>query len=240
MNYALIFAGGVGSRMNSRAVPKQFLEIKGKPILIHTLEHFEAHPAIDAICLVIVADWLEHTRALSERFGISKLRWLVPGGASAMDSQRIGLETIRQAESSRPEDIVLIHDGVRPLISAQLISDCVESVKRHGSAITVAPATETILRREADGTLVSIPREECLLARAPQAFFLRDILDAHHRAQAEGLHAFIDSVTLMQHFGRTLHPVEGSAENLKVTTPADFYVCRALLDARENSQIYGL
>jgi len=240
MNYALIFAGGVGRRMNSRAKPKQFLEIHGKPVLIHTLEHFEMHPAIDAICLVIVADWLDYTRRLTERFGITKLRWIVPGGASAMDSQRIGLETIREAQGGSPDDIVLIHDGVRPIISAQLISDCIESVKRYGSAITIAPATETILRTEMDGKLRSIPREECLLARAPQAFFLNDILNAHRRAQEEKRDGFIDSVTLMLHYGHKLHTVEGPAENLKVTTPADFFICRALLDARDNSQLYGL
>lgn len=240
MNYALIFAGGVGRRMNSRAKPKQFLEIHGKPILIHTLEHFEMHPAIDAICLVIVADWLDYTRQLTERFGITKLRWIVPGGASAMESQRIGLETIRAAEGSSPDDIVLIHDGVRPLINATLISDCIESVKAQGSAITVAPATETILRADENGELDSIPRSECLLARAPQAFPLQTILNAHRRAQEEGKSDFIDSVTLMLHYDYPLHTVEGPAENLKVTTPADFYVCRALLDARENSQLYGL
>lgn len=241
MNYGLIFAGGVGSRMNSKAKPKQFLEIHGKPIIIHTLEHFENHPEIDAICVVIVKDWLDYTKGLVEKFNIKKVRWIVPGGDSAIKSQYNGLVEISK-DSNSAEDVVLIHDGVRPLIDEKTISKCIKGVREYGSAITVAPAIETIIRIASDGFTVkdAFSRADCQLARAPQSFYLKDIVGVHRQAQQDGCYSFIDSTSMMLHYEYSIHTVEGPSENIKVTNPSDFYVCRALLDARENSQIYGI
>lgn len=241
MNYGLIFAGGVGRRMNSKARPKQFLEIHGKPIIIHTIEHFEYHSDIDAICVVCVKDWMEYTKQLIEKFNIKKVRWIVPGGDSALESQYQGLQAIRSSNLYRSEDIVLIHDGVRPLIHEKTISDCIESVKKYGSAVTVAPAIETIVKSNQDNKIIEIlPRDECQLARAPQSFFIGDILKAHSKAIQEKKHDFIDSASMMLHYGYEIYTVEGPAENIKVTNPSDFYMCRSLLDAIEDSQIYGV
>ena len=239
MNYALIFAGGVGSRMNSRAKPKQFLEIHGKPIIIHTIEHFETHPEIESICVVIVADWLDYMNSLVEKFNLKKVKWVIPGGSSALESQYNGLSTIGMVATRK--DIVLIHDGVRPLIDEKLISDCIRETKQYGSAVTVAPAIETIIRSGGDNIIKdTFPRAECQLARAPQTFYLEDILSAHERAKAEGNYNFVDSTSMLLYYGKKIHTVEGPSENIKVTNPADFYICRALLDAKENSQIFGI
>lgn len=242
MNYGLIFAGGVGSRMNSKAKPKQFLEIHGKPIIIHTIEHFEANKDIDAICVVCVEDWLDYMKSLIERFNIKKVKWLLPGGETALDTQLIGLREIKAYDDTIDGNgIVLIHDGVRPLINSQLITACVNGVKENGSAITIAPATETIVRTDDGGMITStIKRSECMLARAPQSFYVKDIVKAHDDAIAEGKHDFIDSTSMMLYYGHQVHVIEGPAENIKVTNPSDFYICRALLDAKENSQIYGI
>lgn len=235
-NVAIVFAGGVGTRMNSKAKPKQFLEIHGKPIIIHTLEHFENHPMIDSICVVSVSEWIGYVEKLLSKFGIRKVKWLVQGGETALDSQLNGLRAIDEEDA-----IVLIHDGVRPLINEQVITDCINCVKKYGNAITVAPATETIIRQDNESRITStISRSECMLARAPQCFMLKDILSIHEKSIREGKHKYIDSTSLMLDYGKTLHTVEGNVENIKVTTPADFYICRALLDARESSQIYGL
>lgn len=244
MNYALIFAGGMGQRMKSNSKPKQFLEIHGKPVLIYTLEHFDNHPQIDAICVVCVIDWLDYLKKLLGKFGIHKVRWILAGGQTAMESQFIGLKAINEYHNNQhgsERGIVLIHDGVRPLIYARLIADCIESVIVNGSAITVAPATETIVRMDHAGLICStIMRSECMLARAPQAFFLDEILSAHNQALHDGESEFIDSTTLMLHYGYKVYAVMGPVENIKVTTPEDFYICRALLDARENLQIMGV
>ena len=241
MNIALIFAGGTGQRMNSRTKPKQFLELNGKPILIHTLENFEAHPEIDAILVVCLKDWIDYLRELADRFRLRKLRWIAEGGATGQESIRNGLYTLEQ-DGAVPEDaIVLIHDGVRPLINEDVITRNIATARAFGNAITVTPATETILQ-VTPGREVSeiLDRSICMLARAPQTFVLRDILSAHHRAEAEGYADAIDSATLMTHYGAALHIVEGPVENIKITTPADFYIFRAITEAKENSQIWGL
>lgn len=241
MNYALIFAGGVGSRMNSKARPKQFLEIHGKPILIHTIEHFELHPEIDNICVVVVKDWVEYTKILIERYNLKKVKWIIPGGKSALESQFLGMNSIKSDVQISEKDIILIHDGVRPLINEKLISDCINGVKNFGSAITVAPAIETIIQSDENNVIKNtFPRAECQLARAPQSFYLKDILTAHENAIKEGKYDFIDSTSMLLFYNKILHTVVGPSENIKVTNPADFYICRALLDAKEESQIYGL
>lgn len=239
MVYALIFAGGVGKRMNSKSRPKQFLEVHGKPILISTIEHFEFHPEVDEICLVCAPEWKEYTQRILERYHIKKVKFLVDGGTTALESQYNGLKAI-EYRCAGQDDVVLIHDGVRPLIDEKTISDCIRMVREKGSAITVVPATETIIQTgENEVTIGTLPREECRLARAPQCFDLIDILSVHEQARKDKM-SFVDSCSMMLHYGRDLYTVQGPSENIKITTPADFYIYRALLDARENSQIFGL
>lgn len=246
MNIALIFAGGVGSRMHGKEKPKQFLEIHGKAIIIHTIEQFEYHSQIDAIAMVCVAEWLDYLKSLIDKSNFKKVKWIVPGGATALDSQLNGLnaivETLRaQGESSLRDSVVLIHDGVRPLIDAYTISNCISGVRQHGSAITIAPANETIIKTDDTGKIVStIKRSDCQLARAPQSFYIQDILEAHYQAINDGKHDYIDSASLMIASGKDLYVVEGPSENIKVTTPLDFYIYRAILDAKENSQLNEL
>ena len=240
MNTALIFAGGTGKRMGTAGRPKQFLELHGKPIIIHTLEHFDRHPQIDAIAVVCIAGWIDYLKDQLERFRIKKVRWIIPGGETSQDSTRAGLSAI--ADHCDPENtVVLIHDGVRPLITEQLITDNIAAVKRFGNAITTAPAIETIITvDENEGVSELLDRQACRLARAPQSFRLSDIIEMHQRAMADGYDKMIDSASLMIHYGVKLHLVEGPAENIKITTPSDFYIFKAIREARENMQILGL
>lgn len=244
MNIALIFAGGVGSRMKSRGIPKQFLQLNGTPVIIHTIEHFEYHPEIDGICVVCVEGWIEHLQKLLRRYDIHKVIGIVPGGATGQESIGNGLEFIRdyvQDKEDREETIVLIHDGVRPLIDSDVITRNIESVKKYGAAITVASAIETIALVDDSKNIVNVEdRSRCYMARAPQSFFLLDILAAHERAKREGIRdSIIDSAMLMTHYGFRLNIVEGPRENIKITTPTDFYIARALIQAREDQQIMG-
>ena len=239
MNIALIFAGGSGKRMNSKSRPKQFLELHGKEIIIYTIEHFERHPEIDAIVVVCIEEWIDYLKTILKKNGIEKVKWIVPGGETGQDSIYNGLQVIHE---NCPEDsIVLIHDGVRPIITAELISDNIQCVKEHGSAVTVAPVTETVMLT-ADDKLVytSVERDKCRMAKAPQGYYLKDIYAAHKKAIAENVHNKIDSATMMSDYGYSLYTVEGGPENIKITTPSDFYIFRALLDEMENSQIFGI
>lgn len=240
MNYALIFAGGTGIRINSLSKPKQFLELNGKEIIIHTLEHFENHSEIDKICIVCIKQWVEHMRLQVEKNHISKVKWIVPGGDTGHLSIRNGLKTIFPDSIKPTDDVVLIHDGVRPLINAKLISDNISCVMLHGSSITVTPVIETVVVAREGKIEDILPRQGCKAAKAPQSFKLADIMHAHDRAEKDGKEDFIDSATLMNHYGYKLYEVEGSFENIKITTPSDFYLFRAICEARENSQIFGI
>ena len=240
MNIALVFAGGTGQRMNTKNLPKQFLKLHGKPIIIYTLEHFENHPDIDGIVLVCVDGWHDYMKKLLKAFQITKVVDVISGGRTGQDSI---YNAVMRAKELYPDDsVVLMHDGVRPLIDEKLITDNIESVKKYGSAVTVSPAIETITVAGDEPSLVGqiIERQKCSLAKAPQGFFLGDIYAAHLKARDEGKHDFIDSASLMRYYGHPLRTVEGSPSNIKITTPTDFYIFRAIVDAMENEQIFGL
>ncbi|MBE5775006.1 MAG: 2-C-methyl-D-erythritol 4-phosphate cytidylyltransferase [Clostridiales bacterium] len=238
-NIAIIFAGGAGKRMNAKSMPKQFLELHGKPILIYTLEEFQRNKSIDGIIIVMLSSHIDYTRSLVEKYKISKVADIVAGGETCQESIFKG---IKRTHELYPENsTVLIHDGVRPLVDQNTIDNCIECVRIHGNAITVSPATETITRKGESGTIEEIiERSACQLAKAPQCFGLGDIYRAHLKSQADGLRDFIDSASLMKHYGVELYTVTGTPENIKITTPGDFYIFRAIVDAKENSQIWGL
>lgn len=240
MRIAVIFAGGVGSRMHSKDTPKQFLKLHDKPIIVHTLELFQDSPKIDAIVVACVANYIGYMSELVRKYNLNKVQKIVPGGKSGQESIYNGLKAAEEV-GDRDEDIVLIHDGVRPLITEKTIEDNIKNVEKHGSAITSVKAKETILLVDQDEAIADVPnRAQARLARAPQSFYLEDILAAHEKAISENKLDFIDSCSMMTHQGHKLYLVDGPQENIKITTPDDFYTMRALLDAREDAQIYGL
>lgn len=245
MNIAVVFAGGSGARMKSKGLPKQFLEAHGKAIIIYTLEHFDNHPLVDAILVVCIKEYIDYLQKLIKRAGLTKVKWIEPGGRSPLESQYIGLKTIQADCSIGESHIVLIHDGVRPLIDEDCITNCIRSVKTYGSAITMSPAIETIITVDDNDNVQNIiRRKDCRLGRAPQCFYLDQIISVHEKAMADGIRdnqeLFIDSATMMQYYGIPVHVVEGPASNIKITTATDYYVFKALIDARENSQIFGI
>lgn len=238
---AMIFAGGTGTRMHSTTKPKQFLELNGKPIIIHTLEYFEQHQQVDNIVVVCLEGWIDYLKKLLLRFRISKVKDIVLGGKTGQESIFQGLLAVEKLYNDVQNHIVMIHDGVRPLISDQLITDNIECVKKNGNAITVTKCTETVVMLdEKDEIQNAIDRNVCRLAKAPQSFILGDILDAHRKAKKSGKINIIDSATLMALYGYKLYTVESGSENIKITTPSDFYIFRAIFEARENSQIWGI
>ena len=240
MNIGVIFAGGVGSRMHSKDRPKQFLELYNKPIIIHTLEHFENNDEIDAVVIACVEDWIPYLEKLLYKFRVEKVRKIVPGGKTGQLSIYNGLKAAEEVAGGE-KSIVLIHDGVRPLINSQLLSDNIASVREYGSAITAGIVKETIVVIDDQMGIEQVPsRAKSRVAKAPQSFWLDDILSVHEQALADGENNSIDSCTLMKQYGRQLHMIDGPYENIKITTPDDFYTMRAILEAKENSQIYGL
>lgn len=244
MNIAVIFAGGSGLRMHTKSRPKQFLDLNGKPIIIYTLELFDNHPGIDAIVVACIESWIPFLEKQLRKFEINKVVKIVPGGESGQASIYNGLcaaeAYIKRKNVASDDTTVLIHDGVRPLITEETITDNINKVAEVGSCITCIPATETLVVRQHDGSLEIPSRADSLIARAPQSFLLSDILTAHRRAIDEKKNDFIDSCTMMSHYGYRLGTIIGPMENIKITTPTDFFVLRAMVKVHEDQQIFGL
>lgn len=239
MNIAVIFAGGIGSRMKSKGTPKQFLQVYGKPILIYTLEKFENNENIDAIVIACVKEWIDYCWEIIRKFDIKKVRNIVPGGKNGQESIYNGLRAAKEISASG-KDIVLIHDGVRPLIDNNLINENIKSVKKYGSAITCVESKETIALINSENKIkVTTDRSFTRIARAPQSFYLEDILKVHDKAIKDGNTNIIDSCTLMKMYKRQLYTVVGKSENIKITTPDDYYIFKAILEAKENSEIFA-
>ena len=232
---ALIFAGGTGQRMSTRATPKQFLELHGKPVIVYTLEHFEKHPDVDGIVVVCLESWIPELKRLLRRYDIHKVTTIVPGGVTGDASIYNGL--LAMQDTTADEDIVLIHDGVRPLINEQLVSDNIAAAREHGAAITVERVVESVVRVDAAGDIVDVPpRDEMHVAKAPQSFRYGLIFEAYAWAQAEKV-GTIDSAHLCHLRGVRPRVVASTPNNMKITKPTDYYVFRALYEAMENHQI---
>lgn len=230
--------------MHTKSRPKQFLDLNGKPIIIYTLELFDNHPGIDAIVVACIESWIPFLEKQLRKFEINKVVKIVPGGESGQASIYNGLcaaEAYIKSKNVDSEDTsVLIHDGVRPLITEETITDNINKVAEVGSCITCIPATETLVVKQHDGSLEIPSRADSLIARAPQSFLLSDILTAHRRAIDEKKNDFIDSCTMMSHYGYRLGTIIGPMENIKITTPTDFFVLRAMVKVHEDQQIFGL
>ena len=238
MTTALIFAGGTGKRMNTRSKPKQFLEIHGKPVIIYTLEHFEYHEEILNIVVVCVKEYIEELKGLLRRFGITKVKKIVPGGETGHDSIYQGL--LAMEEFADNEDIVLIHDGVRPLIDEELITLNINAVKKYGNAITCEADKESQIRSFDGKTVFEMPpRDQMYTAKAPQSFYYGEIKTLYEMAEEDGIKS-IDSAQLCSLYHKELHMVKSTSNNMKITEPADFYICRALYDALEGQQVFGI
>lgn len=238
-NIAVIFAGGSGTRMHAKDKPKQFLMVHGKPIIVHTLEHFQDHLEIHGIVVVCIEEWIPYMKEMKTRYQLDKIASIVPGGETGQLSIYHGLRETERLYGIR-NVIVLIHDGVRPLIDRKLITKNIRAVETYGSAISCGDARETaVLVDELQGIETVIERKQSKIAKAPQSFFLSDILKAQEKAIESGMTDMIDSCTLMHHFGEKLHMVGCGTGNIKITSPEDFYMFRAIYDARENEQLEG-
>lgn len=222
MNIALIIAGGTGHRMGQE-IPKQFLNVYDKPVIIYTLEGFQRHQEIDAIEVVCLEGWSEMLRAYSKQFNIDKLRWVTPSGETAQESIRNGVFALR--EVCGPEDIVVIHDGIRPMVEDFVLTDVLVKCRQYGNAVTSLPYNEQIFVTE-DGasTVRYIPRDTLRRVSTPQAYRYEKLLWAYERAFSEGIgiQASTYANTLMTDLGERLYFAAGSDKNIKLTTKDDF------------------
>ena len=228
-NIALLIAGGSGNRMG-QDIPKQFMHVDGCPIIIHTMRCFQRHPDVDSIAVVCLKGWETVLQAYANQFSIDKLKYIFPGGNSGMESIHNGNYGLKDAGCG-DEDLVLIHDSVRPLLSQDIISSNIATCKAYGYAITGIQCREAILESE-DGfsSTTSIPRDKLIRTQTPQTFRLRNILNVHEEAKVKGIADSVASCTLVAEVGgREMHIVPGSEKNIKITTVEDLEILKALM-----------
>ncbi|MBQ7168983.1 MAG: 2-C-methyl-D-erythritol 4-phosphate cytidylyltransferase [Synergistaceae bacterium] len=232
-NIGLLIAGGSGSRMH-QDIPKQFLTVNERPVIVYTLEAFEKHPEIDAIAVVCIEGWENVLSAYAKQFSITKLKHIIPGGKTGMESIRNGVFELEKHYSA--DDIVLIHDAIRPMLSSEIISDCIRVAQKHGNATAVIPCAEAMLQTE-DGKSASgsYPRDKLKRTQTPQAFRLELICSLHRRAIEAGITNSVASCTLMEELGETVYFSAGSEKNIKLTTVEDIDIFKALLQTERAS-----
>lgn len=231
-NIAIIIAGGVGKRMG-QSIPKQFININDKPVLVYTLESFQKHPQIDAIELVCLDGWQNVARAYAEQYGISKLKWIVTGGESGQESIRNGVYNLEGKVAD--DDVILIHDGVRPLLNNEVISDVIVKCQKYGNAVTSMPYNEQIFVIDPDDETTTekyIPRETLRRVSTPQAYNFALLDEKYHEAFEKkiGIYGSSYTNTMMVDLGVKLHFAAGSDMNIKLTTPENLDFFKAYLN----------
>lgn len=236
-NIALIIAGGVGARMQ-QDIPKQFINVFDKPVIVYTLEAFQRHPQIDAIEVVCLEDWQGALKAYAKQFGIAKLENVVNGGKNGQDSIRNGVYDIATRHNS-PDDIVLVHDAIRPMISEDVITDNIRVCREYGNAITVVPCTAAMLKTyDSLSTTEQVPRDNLKITQTPQAFFVQDIVAAHKEALEKGITNSVASCTMYIELGKKLYMSQGSEKNLKLTTTEDIEIFKSLLHSKKEDWLH--
>ena len=238
MNVALLTAAGSGSRMG-QDIPKQFIHVENKPLIIHTLEAFQRHPGIDAIIVVTLASWMEVLKAYAKQFNITKLRWIVPGGETGQESIKKGLDCLRNELDD--ETVIMIHDGNRCYVSDEIISNSLATFAQYGDAVAAIPCVEAVFRSNNDGrsSTISIPREQLFRTQTPHTYKLSDLLWALEEAEKKGIKGTAASCMLMKELGKETYFSKGSEENIKITTLDDLRIFKALLHTRQDDWIKG-
>ncbi len=232
MTVALLTAAGSGTRMG-QAVPKQFLHVYDKPIIVYTMERFQQNPQIDAICVVTLPNWVDFIRSYAEQFGITKLKWVALGGETGQESIRNGLNAI--AEECSDDTVVMVHDGNRPMVDNDIIGDSLSVYRQKGSAVAVVPCTEVVFcGKDKSSSTVEIPREELWRTQTPHTYSLEKLLWACARATERGLSGMAAMCQLMCRLGEKTYYSKGSEKNLKLTTMDDIDIFKALLKTEKS------
>ena len=227
MNIALITAGGRGTRMKQE-VPKQFMPIKNKPLIIYTLEAFQKHPNIDAIIISCLSGWEQIMEAYVKQYNITKVKWMVEGADSSQASIRIALNELKKTCSD--DDLILIHDGNRALISEEIISDSIVTCREKGGAIAVIPCNEVIVKTTNQETSKEFfDRNQLKRTQTPHTYTLGKLLWAHEEAVKKGIENTVATCDLMLNLGEEINFSVGSEKNIKITTPVDVEIFQALL-----------
>lgn len=234
---AILTAGGTGTRTH-QDLPKQFLTVENKPIIIYTIEAFQQHPSVDEIYVSCLEGWNAVLEAYAKQFNITKLKRIVTGGATGQESIYNGLKAIKEDNTATDDIVVMVHDGNRPMLSQDVITDNIVKQKKYGSAVTVVPTTEVVfVSRDGVESREALNRDELWRTQTPHSYKFNELWDAHKKAIADGVTNTSASCSLMQKYGYTTYFSRGSEKNIKITTVEDIEIFKALLNAKNDSWI---
>lgn len=242
MNYAIILAGGVGQRMRNSGMPKQFLEVFGKPIIAYTLEKFENCNEIDNVVVVCNSAWKDHMLQIVKKYDLKKVFSVVDGGKDRQKSIENGISAIEK-NGADGQDIIVIHDGVRPLIQIPVITENIRVAQKYGNAMTVRPVVESVVVTDQESVCFDNfkKRDNTYSLTAPQTFTLSVLKDTYSRAEeADAPLPLLDAALAYTYLGNRMHMVVENNHNIKITTPEDYYILKAILELEENKYIFGL
>ena len=242
MNYGLILAGGVGQRMRSSGMPKQFLSVFGKPIIIYTLEKFERCEDIDKVVIACNAAWIDYLSDLVRHHNMRKVQSIIAGGRDRQESVLNGVRYL-QGQEAAEDDIVVIHDGVRPLVQESIISENIRVAARYGSAMTVHPVIESIVITDRDEACFDDfkKRDDTYSLTAPQSFKLKTLIDMYEEIKGQETPIpLLDSALVFAYLGNDVHIIKENNQNIKITTPEDYYILKAMLELQENKYVFGI
>lgn len=231
-NFVILLAGGVGKRMGGE-LPKQFLTVNDKPIIIHTLENFQRHDDIDAILIVCVEDWIPQLKEILSEYNVEKVKWIIPGGSTSHDSTRNGIFHLRNIINE--EDFVIIHDAARPILPQKAISNMLNIAHEKGNASLAIPCHETILYTDDQiSGNKELDRSKVMRVQTPQAYDYKTILEVYEKAEEDNLHDFIYADLVLVYYGKDIYFSKGFTNNIKITRKEDIPLCRSLMQFSED------
>lgn len=231
MNYVILLAGGVGKRMGAD-IPKQFIKVEGKPIIVYSIENFQRNEQIEKIVVVCVKDWIDYVKELVKEYSLTKVEWIIEGGSTGHDSIKNGVFFLK--DKVNPDDYIIVHDAVRPILPQKAINEVLRVAHEKGNASSsIACHPPIVYTEDGESGVRDVDREHVMLTASPQAYKFSLALSCYEKAEADNKNNFTFTSSLLIHYGERVYFAKGTTSNIKVTKKEDIALFEALLNVPE-------